>query len=381
MSTEERTTPAIDVATLGPQAQRVLAPGAPGPARMMAAKGIVPGAKPAEVLAVLVALTSDADAKIAEAAAGTLARLPPPLLNGALSGELAPAVIDRLLEHYAEQREVVEKVLRQPHIPRESLERLAERADESLGELIATNEQRMLEHPTVIEKLYMNKRVRMSTADRLLELAVRNGLELSIPAFKEAAQAIANELIAEPTPEPTFDDVLFHETEQVAKTARLERDDESTHDVDDEGEEQLRDKFVPLYARIAQMTVTQKIRRAMLGSAAERLLLVRDSNRLVAVAAAKSPLLREPEAVLISASRSVSEDVLRTIALNREFTRSYVIKLNLVANPRTPFSFAARLVAHLRDGDLRSLAKSKNVSGAIAQAVRQQLSRKHPDKK
>ena len=62
----------------------------------------------------------------------------------------------------------------------------------------------------------MNKATRMSTADRVLELAVRNKIKLEgIPAFKEAAAAIANELIPEPSPEPTFSDVLVKETIEI----------------------------------------------------------------------------------------------------------------------------------------------------------------------
>ena len=146
--------------------------------------------------------------------------------------------------------------------------------------------------------------------------------------------------------------------------------------MDDEGEEKLRDKFLPLHARIAQMTISQKIRSATLGTSAERLMLVRDSNRLVASAAAKSPLMRENEVVVLSASRAVSDDVLRIIASNRDFTRNYQVKLNLVTNPRTPFTFVARLIPHLRESELRNLAKSKNVTGTVATAARQQLDRK-----
>ncbi|HMR77802.1 MAG TPA: hypothetical protein PKD61_21985, partial [Polyangiaceae bacterium] len=144
------------------------------------------------------------------------------------------------------------------------------------------------------------------------------------------------------------------------------------------GEEKLKDRFLPLYQRVAQMNVTQKIRRALLGSAAERMLLVRDPNRLVAMAVAKSPMMREDEAARISASRAVGEDVLREIAKNRDFTRNYQVKLNLVSNPRTPFTFASRLISHLRESDLRKLSKSKNVPGAVSTAVRQQLQRKQP---
>ena len=106
-------------------------------------------------------------------------------------------------------------------------------------------------------------------------------------------------------------------------------------------------------------------------------MLVRDSNRLVAAAAIKSPMIQENEIVRISASRNVSDDVLRIISLDREWTRSHQIKLNLVSNPRTPFAFSAKLIAHLREHELKALAKSKNVTGAVAKACKQQLSRKN----
>lgn len=344
--------------------------------RQMAARGVLPGLKPGQIATVVAALAAGDDPKLAEIAKGTLARLPPPILQGALESDLPGSVIAQLADAYPNRHDVIEKLLRLSAITTATLEKLAERADERAGELIATNEALMLKNPTAIEKLYMNKRVRMSTADRLLELAVRNKLELRIPAFKEASLAIQNELIAEASEEPTFDDVLFQDTEAIANQTKLSETDEDTHSVDDEGKEQIRQKFLPLHAQIAQMTITQKIRRGLLGTAAERLILVRDRNKLVAQAAAKSPLMREDEATRITASRSVDEEVLRVIARNREFTRKYQIKLNLVTNPRTPFTFSARLIPHLRENDLRSIAKSKNVPGAISQAVRQQLLRK-----
>ena len=365
----------IELGSLPAPAQKALHPDTPLPMKLMAARGVLPGLKPAEIVIVVGALSASEDEKLRETATATLAKLPPPILNGALSADLPTPVIDRLAQAYPNQHEVVEQLLRMPRIGAAALEHMAELADERCGELIATNERRMLECPSVIEKLYMNKRVRMSTADRLIELAVRNGLELTLPAFKEAAQAIKNELIPEPSEEPTYDDELFTNTEQAAAEATV-AEDEDTHEKDEEGEEHLRDKFVPLYAIIGQLTVTQKIRRATLGTAAERLLLVRDANRLVATAAVKSPLMRENEAAQISASRAVSEEVLRTIALNRDFTRNYQVKLNLVSNPRTPLTYAARFMPHLRDGDLRALQKSKNVPGAISLAARQQLMRK-----
>lgn len=366
----------IDSRQLPPIAQKVLSPDAPMPMRQMAARGVLPGAKPADVVTVVALLADQTDETISSLAKQTLAKLPPPVLEAALAQNLDTAVLERLSGAYSDQADVVERLLRQESLGQSALELLAERADERIGELIATNEQRMLMFPTVIEKLYLNKRVRMSTADRLIDLAVRNGLELKIPAFKEAASAIQNELIPEPSDERNFDDELFAETGAIAASTDLDLSSEDTHEIDDEGEEKVREKFLPLHTRIAQMTISQRIRCATLGTSAERLLLVRDPNRLVSSAAAKSPLIKESEVVCLTASRSVSDEVLRIFASNRDFTRNYQVKLNLVSNPRTPFTFVARLIPHLRDSDLRTLAKSKNVTGTVATSAQQQLDRK-----
>jgi hypothetical protein len=365
----------VDVGALPVPAQKALAPDAPAPLRTMAARGVLPGLKPGDIVTVVSVLAGSTDATVAQTARTTLEKLPAPVLAGALGADLPGSVIERLVEARPREADVVLAVLKMPRVTTSALQFLASAADEQVGELIATNEELMLAHPSVIEKLYMNKQVRMSTADRLIELAVRNGIELGIPAFKEAAAAIMNELIPEPSAEPTFDDLHFKQVAQIAEQLAIE-DGEDTHEIDDEGEEQVKKKVLPLHAEIASATVSEKIRRATLGTSAERLLLVRDPNRLVAAAAAKSPGLKENEAVQITASRAVADEVLRIIAMNRDLVRSYQVKINLVQNPRTPLTFASRLVPHLRDADLRALSRSKNVSAAVAQIVQQQLSRK-----
>jgi hypothetical protein len=371
--------PPVDVLKLPAPAQKILDPAAPAAMRQMAAKGLAPGLKPAEALTVVAVLAESPDEVIAAAARATLDKLPAPLLNGALAGDLPAGVLAAIAPRYGSNLEIIEKILAHPAMPPQAVAAVAAVASEAVAELVATNEQRLLAFPEIIEKLYLNKSTRMSTADRILELAVRNGVELhGIAAYKEAATAIGMELIAEPSHEPTPDDVLFVETQAAAAQAALDANLEDTHRLDERtGEEVVDDKFLPLHAKIANMTISQKIRTAMLGNAAARMILVRDSNRLVAAAAIKSPSIQENEVVRIAASRNVSEDVLRTIANDKEWTRSHQIKLNLVQNPRTPFAFASKLIAHLREAELKTLAKSKNVSGAVATAAKQQLSRRN----
>jgi hypothetical protein len=271
----------------------------------------------------------------------------------------------------------MEKLLAMPRIAVETVEDAAGRCGEMVAELIATNEQRMLGAPKIIERLYMNAATRMSTADRIIELAVRNNLLITgIPAYKEVSIAIGQELIAEASKEPTPDDILFRETLEEGRRIGFDPGKEDTHEITEEGKEAVSHKFVPLYAKLADMTTAQKIRAAMVGSAAERLLLMRDGNRLVASSAIRSPMVQEPEVVRVSASRMVAEEVLRIVALNKDWLRNHQIKVNLVSNTRTPFGMAIRLIPHLRDHELKSISKSKNVTGPIAQAAKQQLDRK-----
>src|ERR1035438_9694722 len=299
----------------------MVAPASPAPMRQMAAKGVAPGLKPAEALTVIALLSESADDAVAATARATLGRLPDPILRGALAGDLAPGVLALLAPTYAKNLAVMERIVAHPALLPETVVLIASLASESVAELVATNERLLLAHPEIIEKLYMNKATRMSTADRVLELAVRNKVELKgIPAYKEAAAAIGQELVAEATAERNPDDVLYVETDAIAKAIVVDPSVEDTHRLDEEtGEEVVEEKFLPIHAQLAMMTISQRIRRCMLGNAAERLILVRDSNRLVAAAAIKSPGIQENEVVRIAASRNVSDDVLRIIALDREW--------------------------------------------------------------
>jgi hypothetical protein len=368
--------PPIDVTKLSPPAQKIAAPTAPEKLQEMAAKGVAPGVRPGDVIALLVLFSQSERPAVRAAAEKTLGALPDQLVNGALGADLEPMAIDALARARADNRDVLEKLFAMPRVHTDTIEEIAKLGSEPVTELIATNEERLLAHPRIIESLYMNKRTRMSTADRLIDLAARNGVVLTgIPAYKEAAMALQGELIPEASEEPTPDDLLFQETEQLAQELQGEPD-EDTHNEDEEGQEQLKDKYVPLYKRLGEMTMSQKIRRAILGSKEERMLLVRDQNKVVAGAAIRSPQMQENEVALISRNRNIADEVLRVIGSSPEWLKSYTVKKNLVENPKTPVTIAQRLVQHLRENDLRSLMKSKNVTGPIRDAARRHLDRR-----
>ena len=374
----QRMTTGIDVSTLSAPAQKILAAGTPAKLKEMAARGLAPGLKPAELVTVIVALSLGDDPQPKEVAEKTLSALPEPLLNAALDADLPGPTIEAIMRRTAERPDVVAKLLRMPQVEIATVEDLARSGSEAITEIVGTNEERLLSHPRIVELLYFNKHTRASTVDRLVELMTRHGIELhGIPAWREVATAIQGELIAEPSDEPLPDDLAYREAAELAeRLTREAAEDEDTHAETDEGVEELKNKFMPLYQKLAEMPIGARIRRAQLGTREERMLLVRDSNRIVATAAVKSPGMQESEVVLISRNRNLSDDVLRVIASTPEWLRSYTVKRNLVENPKTPVMISTRLVEHLREADLRNVARSKNVTGPVKEAARRHLDRR-----
>jgi hypothetical protein len=80
--------------------------------------------------------------------------------------------------------------------------------------------------------------------------------------------------------------------------------------------------------------------------------------------------------VSIAQSRNVSDDVLRAISRNREWTRNYQVKQALAMNPRCPQSEAMKYLNYLQDKDLRGLMRSKDVPNAISTHARRILMKK-----
>jgi hypothetical protein len=364
----------LDPSALSPPAQKMLQ--APPKMQEMVSRGIAPGIRPGELVLLLVAFSSSDTESVRSTAQKTLGALPDPVLTGAIGGELHPLAIDALALRYHDRIPVLEKLLANPAIDIETIEGVAKVATEAGAELIATNEERLLKNPRIIELLYLNKNTRMSTADRMIELAVRNNVEVNIPAWKEVAAVIGNELIMERSEEPSPDDLLFKETLEVGAQIRALGTDEDAFDSLEDGQEIIKQKFVPLHQRIAAMTNSQKVRTAMVGDHEEIMILVRDANRMVALAAAKSPQLGEADAEKIAANRSVASDGLGIIGHNPEFLKRYTIKKALVDNPKTPVMVSMNLIKHLREADLKLLERSKNVSGPVRDAIKHHLSRR-----
>ena len=121
---------------------------------------------------------------------------------------------------------------------------------------------------------------------------------------------------------------------------------------------------------LASMSILQRMKLAMKGTKGQRAQLIRDSNKLVAAAVLSSPKLTESEVEAFAKMGNVSEDVLRTIAMNRSWAKNYGVIAGLTRNPKTPPGISMQMVQRLNERDLKMLAIDRNVPEAVRLAAR-----------
>jgi hypothetical protein len=125
--------------------------------------------------------------------------------------------------------------------------------------------------------------------------------------------------------------------------------------------------------KIAGLNVAQRMTLAMKGTREERAVLIRDPNKIVAVAVLSSPKLTETEVESIAKMANVSDEILRMIGFSRAWTKNYTVVHALVKNPKTPVALSMNLLARLNDKDLRNLSTNRNVPDVLRVTARKRV--------
>ncbi len=384
---------------VSPAVKAVIEGTAPRPAQLAAARGILPLPQN-DLLHVLVILANGKDTELAENARQTLASQD----TGALESLIkAPDVAPEVLSHFAGQDtmpgNIHEAILRNARTPAEAIEKMARQSKNGeLLELIALNQQLLIRTPAIIEAIISNPN-RTPEAERRATETKREFFEK-----ERGAQQIANELRAQG--KEAAAEFLEHAEfggqigssdisveDAILLASHIEVPDRETDDswlgleyieeLYEETESQRQamfDKIVgefkvedgeiagerlAMIHRIMKLGLKDRVKLAMKGDREARNILIRDGNRIVAQAVANNPRISEQEVEAIAAMRTVTEDVLRSIAANRQWSRSYSIVHNLARNPRTPIANAMTIMNRLQLRDLVLLSKNRNVSDAV----------------
>ncbi|MEW6324062.1 MAG: hypothetical protein AB1515_01600 [Nitrospirota bacterium] len=122
---------------------------------------------------------------------------------------------------------------------------------------------------------------------------------------------------------------------------------------------------VPLFVAVQRMTVAERMQFARRTDKEGRGLLIRDSNKQVALAALANPKLTIQEVEQFAKSRQLDGDLLREIASNLGWMKHYTVVHALAANPKTPVPLAVKMLPRLKNLDLKLLGADRNLPSAI----------------
>jgi hypothetical protein len=385
-----------EITSTNPVVKSIISGKAPAAARLAAARGLLPLPQ-TDLLETLVHLSTDNDPDVSGAAQSTLqAQQPGDLLSVAKSKEAAPAVLGHLASLPNATRDLHEAVTGNSNTPDEAIALLARiTADASLIEFITLNQQRLIRAPEIIDAILLNP-ARTAEAERRVKETRREFFEK-----ERGARQIAQELRARGNSAAAE---FFESAELASLTGELTVDDAwliaqhievSDADIDDswlarefieellvETPEQIAanaqavinaerlegnasPERISLIKRIMFMTVKDRVKLGIKGDREARGILVRDANKIVATAVIHNPRLTDHEVENIAAMRTIAEEVLRLIGMNRQWARSYPIIHNLARNPRTPMATAVHILPRIRTKDLKAIGMSRNVSEAV----------------
>ena len=371
---------------------------------LAAASGLLPLPQN-DLLEVLVFLRQSADQEIATAALETLeAENNDDLLVIAKIDATSPRVLGYLTSRANATRELYEAAIQNRSTPDEALADFAtSTSDSSLLELIALNQERLVRSPQLIEAILANP-ARSSEAERRARETKKEFFEKERGAQQIAAELRAQGKVAAAEFFETADLSTDDGGELSLEDAWLiaEHIEVTDADIDDswlpaERYEELlgetpeeraaavqriveserietgsiSSERISMIRRLMLMNTRDRMKLAMKGDREARTILVRDSNRVVSTGVINNPKITEQEVENIAAMRTVSDEILRLISMNRVWARSYSITHNLARNPRTPIPTVLNILQRIRTKDLKNLSQNRNVSETVRrQALR-----------
>jgi hypothetical protein len=274
----------------------------------------------AELLAIL---STDADEAIAQRAQSVLLTQSPESFQVALArSDADPRLFAYCADNIGEKPAIADSLAKNPWCPTTYVTRVARFLTAAGIQALLDNLERLTSDPHLVEALSLSQAATVEQQELVRELHNREPQ----PIEKEFGEAAA-----EVEPDPVRRETLTQ--------------------------------------KVARLNVVERIILALKGGREERMLLIRDHNKIVQRAVLQSPRLSDSEVEAFAAMANVTSDVLRGISLNRVFMKNYAIAKNLVKNPKTPLDISLHILPRLTATDLRILTTNKNIPETLRNAA------------
>ena len=342
--------------------------------RQSAARGVLPVGQE-ELLGILIFLQSDPDPQVRKTASETLREeFNEDLIKRIVASDTTPVEV---LEFFGRppfhSRAVLEALIQNKITPDSTIALLADKVDADLMDIILINIMRLLRSPFILESLERNRLATPDITRRLGEIREEffEKRNTFIPVHRTAAESREmaqmredQEVDEESTALMVYSEEI-KEGEDVTALTHQSLADDGFEEFDSMGGQER----LSTIQRIARMTVAERVQTALKGAREERVILIRDANRLVASAVLDSPKLTDSEVDAFSLMKNVSEEVLRVLGTKREFMKNYSVIHNLVKNSRTPIGTSLPLLNRILTTDLKALTRNKNIPEVLRKSA------------
>lgn len=313
-----------------------------------------------DLIAVLAFLTRSADAGIAAAAKASLADVPSRSIHAFAANEGAPPAHLALLMRASEDPFIIEALIRNRTVPDALVAEFAAVADAAVQEVVVINQARILRAPEILDALLANPGLTADVRRRAIETREEFFDKKARLAAQQAAEVDEDEPMLSLSDEPIAD--------LLEKAAEEPQSDAPPPELTET--EQKDEKKLSIFSQILLMGVSDKVKLAFKGGKTERMILVRDHNKLVCSAVMRNPRMSMLEAESIAGMRNVDDEVLRLITMKREWVSKYNIVIALARNPKCPVGVVLPLINRLTLRDLKGLKDDKGVSETVRALAR-----------
>lgn len=378
---------------------------APRPALVAASRGILPLPQ-SDLLEVLVAFARSDDAELAADAVGALAAQRPDEIEHLFhSEEAAASVLGYFAADASMPAMIHSAIIANRKTPAEAIVKLARTtANANLLDSLSLNQQLLISAPAIIDAVIANPNRTAEAERRVVETKLEffekeRGLQQIAGELRAQGKEAAAEFIEKAEFARADASSTIGVEDAVLLAAMIEVPDRETDDswlglelIEELYEEtpeqrqalassivgelrmdagEISDERISVINRVIKMSMKDRVKLAMKGNREARNILIRDPNRIVSQAVINNPRITEQEVEKIASMRSVTEEILRHIATDRQWARSYSIIHNLARNPRTPIANVMSILTRMQLRDLAALSKNRNVSDAVRrQALR-----------
>jgi len=333
---------------VSPEIARIVRPGAPRDVQVAAARGALPLAGK-DLLTVLFFLCRSSDVEIKKAAVKTVREIPETILTLVLKDNaLHPQLLDLLVRARMTDAELMGLIVMHPATTLKTLLFLAGKASSVVLERLAGHQNLLYQYPELVEAIIANP-----AAEKTLKykLGWQEPVQMS-PADSDQNAAKDGESDADENPKGS------KERSQAEIESLMEEAEKSG---------------LSKYQIAMDLTVSEKIKMGLTGDKEWRTIMMKQSNKLIQGAVMKNPRISDGEVLMVAKSKTASDDLIRIILLNKEWLKNYELKKALLVHPKTPPPKALRFVGFMTTKDIKVLAKSKQLTNIVANAIRKEL--------